>query len=332
MRQKGFNSSYLRSNKGLVSLIFARLKSAGIVFNARKTSFLRPFLVSSVLILLGSVSEAKSSAPNQGRSQSGTTLFDPYDAAVETKRKSDVVNVKDFPLAALKLQDKLVGLAKEYASLAHVPYVWGGGNIGKVSSCDECRTCIETKKYSIKNRLRKCKACQSCGIDCSHFVNRVFNQVGLEYPYAATAEMKRARPEELATEYNLLHMGKDIRAAQPGDLLVYKNHVVLLASIDDKGYGEIIHATRFIKGRKSGGIAWDKQKRLATYRGKLQRILRHRGFYEASAIALNHASMKYLHSKPSLPSAYFKKDMLFPVLPSLTHFSEIFTNPQVRSF
>ena len=191
----------------------------------------------------------------------------------------------------MRLQEKLIFISEYYGSMDYVPYIWGGGNIGKKDACQACRKCVQQKGVSLKNRLTRCSACQSCGIDCSHFVNMVYNQVGLDFPYASTAELRRLRPEDIAAQYNLLDMGKDIRVVQPGDLLVYRNHVVMAIAPRANGRGDFIHATRFGGGLKQiGGIRLERDRKLLSFRGKLMRILRHRKFFEAYSPLLSEES------------------------------------------
>lgn len=193
----------------------------------------------------------------------------------------------------MRLQEKLLFLAEYYGRMDYVPYIWGGGNIGKKESCEACRKCVQQKGVGLKSRLTRCAPCQSCGIDCSHFVNTVYNQVGLEFPYASTAELRRLRPEDIVGHYNLLDMGKDLRVVQPGDLLVYRNHVIMAIALRGQGRGDFIHATRFDGGLKQiGGIKLERDRLLSTYRGKLMRILRHRKFFEAYSPLLSEESPK----------------------------------------
>lgn len=193
----------------------------------------------------------------------------------------------------MRLQEKLLYLADYYGSLDFVPYIWGGGNIGKKQVCLDCRKCVQKKGVGLKSRLSRCTACQSCGIDCSHFVNTIYNQVGLDFPYASTAELRRLRPEDIAGQYNLLDMGKNLRVVQPGDLLVYRNHVVMALALRSEGRGDFIHATRFGGGLKQiGGIKLERDRKMLSFRGKLMRILRHRKFFEAYSPLMSEASAK----------------------------------------
>ena len=61
-----------------------------------------------------------------------------------------------------------------------VPYVWGGSQIASRKSCAACRACLVKKpRLAPERRLQACKSCERCGIDCSHFVNQVYEDAGL---------------------------------------------------------------------------------------------------------------------------------------------------------
>ena len=226
--------------------------------------------------------------------------FDPVD---ESKAVNPAEGYQAPMTQVMRLQEKLLFLAEYYGKMDYVPYIWGGGNIGTKEACLECRQCALKKGTGLKSRLGRCRSCQSCGIDCSHFVNMVYNEAGLDYPYASTAELRRGRPEEMASNYRMLDMGKDLRVVQPGDLLVYKNHVVMAVALRGGGRGDFVHSTRFGDRRQTGGIKLERDRLLTTYRGKLVRILRHRKFFEAHSPLLTEEGAKLLQ-RPDITSPF----------------------------
>jgi len=193
-------------------------------------------------------------------------------------------NESGHPAAAdaLDLQGKLIYLAEKYAEMTHVPYVWGGGKIGDIATCNECRECASKKGVGLRSRMKACKACRSCGMDCSHFVNLMYNEAGLVYPYASSLELIRQSHRGLEEHYNLVNVGADLALAQPGDLLVYRRHIGMLVRKYSDTHGDFVHSTRFRPGdrRQVGGFRMDVNRDLKKYRGKLLKILRHRRFFD----------------------------------------------------
>lgn len=178
-------------------------------------------------------------------------------------------NVKVEPAGARLY--RLLALARAYAQHTDVPYVWGGSKVGDPESCLACRTCLAGKKRrsKLETRHRACTACQRCGIDCSHFVNQLFHAAGLGYQYASTGEfMRRGRSE-------FVQIGRDASLAQAGDLLFYRNHVVLLVAKRDGRRGDFVHVSRSAGGDRLGGIDLVVDQDLSHFRGRLLRILRH---------------------------------------------------------
>lgn len=97
-------------------------------------------------------------------------------------------------------------------------------------------------------------------------------------PYLDTRTMIRSTERQLENEYSLEFVGREPTIAQPGDLLVYRGHVVLLEKNHGDGTGDIIHATgsRDING-SGQGIQRARFVNIGVFRGRgpLQKILRH---------------------------------------------------------
>ena len=83
------------------------------------------------------------------------------------------------PLAMESARDRLLRVANDYASKTFVPYVWGGNALGEPDDCDACRACVAKKtKLKVERRAGACSACRKCGIDCSHFISKIYNAAG----------------------------------------------------------------------------------------------------------------------------------------------------------
>jgi cell wall-associated NlpC family hydrolase len=182
----------------------------------------------------------------------------------------------------ISYQDALVAAAKSYAEMDHVPYVWGGSKIGSPEDCQACRSCVAEKQVSLTRRMARCAPCRRCGMDCSHFVSRVFSDVGLTYGYASSRELGRQSQAGLIANYGFVDVGTDISLAQPGDVLIYPKHVAMLIQANSTTHGDIIHSTRFRAGDhlSLGGIRYDKNINLKKYRGRLIRIIRHYSLFK----------------------------------------------------
>lgn len=177
-------------------------------------------------------------------------------------------------------QDKLLSLAEDFTKKSYVPYIWGGGTIGEEKHCYACRACVKQRKPSLKNRLNECEPCRYCGIDCSHFVYRLFKDAGLEYGYATSRELSTQTTRGLLMHYNLVDIGRDLTVAQPGDLLVYPRHISMLTKVLSESHGDMVHASRFRGDNLHlGGVRWDRNINIVKYRGNLIRILRHKDFF-----------------------------------------------------
>lgn len=200
----------------------------------------------------------------------------------------------DFPWDQSTHQTKYEEIryfASRLAILNDVPYVWGGGSTQpeSPSACQQCKECIETGKYNTRNVFTSCRACQSCGIDCSHLVNQVLRNAGMRTPYGSTEELLSRSVEDLERLYQVIDIPARPAAALPGDLLVFGGHVVLLLNQHGDGSGTVVHSAAYKKDSTVGGIAIEDID-LAKYAGGMRRILRHRimynlGFDRTTAVA-----------------------------------------------
>jgi hypothetical protein len=182
------------------------------------------------------------------------------------------------------LRARLLTIADRYASLHEVPYVYGGGNISDLPTCQACQACVAVNKIGPEGRarFRKCEACRSCGIDCSHLMHLIFTEAGLPFPYRNTVLLhSRLDSRRFTPDVPFINLGRRLSDALPGDLLLYPNHIVMLTAHTRGGRGDIVHATR-LETRALGGILQERDVNLLRMRGPLLKILRHRSLYTPS--------------------------------------------------
>lgn len=203
-------------------------------------------------------------------------------------------------------QANLLRAGDEMLENLEISYVYGGSKVGSLEQCEQCNACLEKFRPSPKERFTKCTSCNGCSLDCSHFTQLVYARVGLDYPYLTTSQMSELSPRVLEQKYKLLVVGTDIKNAEPGDLLVYPGHVVMLESSARQGFGDIIHATGGKDIREPGqGIQRERRAQLLHFRGDLRRILRHRkleGERVASYRETTKKEVPHVEIKPGLPA------------------------------
>lgn len=197
-------------------------------------------------------------------------------------QKASLVAIDD-DLEARRAQ--LIDTALSYLVHASVPYVWGGGVIGDDETCTKCAQCaMKYQKRGIQKRHLNCPECTRCGLDCSHFVHKVFNRAGFEFPFTSTSGMMKANKERPRAVPGLRYIGKDLRLAMPGDLLVLRKHVVILVRLHDDLSADVVHVSRSVRNSsygdmhnigKVGGIEYRRGVNLQRFYGGLSRILRH---------------------------------------------------------
>jgi hypothetical protein len=184
--------------------------------------------------------------------------------------RADAINVPP------PLRDQLIRAAGDMLDNASISYAYGGRQLNAREICEQCNRCIEKKKPAPKRQLAVCPICQNCSLDCSHFIQLVFERVGVKFPYITTQMMLDLSPGNLKNPYGFYDVGFSITEARKGDLLVYHGHVVLLEKIYRNGRGDIIHVTSGRDIRTPGqAIQRERNVDLASFRGSLRRILRH---------------------------------------------------------
>lgn len=199
------------------------------------------------------------------------------------------------------LQSQLLRAGDEMLENLEVSYVYGGSKVGSLAQCNTCNECLESFRPSPKERFVRCPSCGGCSLDCSHFTQLVYARAGLQYPYLTTSQMMSLPATVLERKYQLSVVGTDIQKAEPGDLLVYPGHVVMLESWIKAGFGDVIHATGGKDIKEPGqGIQRERQAQLMQFRGSLQRILRHRRLESERMAVLGPAVGRDARSGPVL--------------------------------
>ncbi len=240
-----------------------------LIFGA--VHFLRLF---AIVVALAASSHAFARGPEPVGSNR-PSLVAP-EAAVN--RAAEPVSERIVPSAAdeiERLRLSLLRTAERLGELSYVPYVWGGNSIGNEQQCQECRACREETSHLPSSRSASiCSVCEQCGMDCSHFVHRIFSDAGLEYPYMATEKLRHMSRTSLRS-LNLVDIGRDLRKALPGDLLLQPSHVVMLLAKTGAARGDVIHVNRSFKHGEVGGIEILRDTELNRLSARVVRILRH---------------------------------------------------------
>lgn len=166
----------------------------------------------------------------------------------------------------------------------YVPYVWGGSGLGSVKECVACTRCAAERGLpagSDSGRALFCPACRKCGIDCSNFVSRIFQDAELRYKFATTSELIRMPRGRLLFEYQLMERSRDLREVQTGDLLVLSKHVVMVVKKDVlEDTIDYIHSSRGTNPSLAGGIEIVRSMRMESMESSVLRILRHRDLHQ----------------------------------------------------
>jgi hypothetical protein len=189
---------------------------------------------------------------------------------------TDLGDTSDTTRSGLSRRAMLLTVADDYARSTYVPYVWGGNKIGTSAECQSCRECLTKQRgKSIQRRHIRCAACQQCGMDCSHFVNRIYRDAGMAFPYASTKVLKRSSPDTIKRQYGLVYVGKDLTKARPGDLILKEKHIVMLLQMRSTHRGDILHVSRSQSRRGVGGVQMVLDTDVQRFSGRLVRIFRH---------------------------------------------------------
>lgn len=219
-------------------------------------------------------------------------------------------------------ENNLIALLDAASALSRrdeIAYVWGGRATSSPVVCSACQRCVEKRKVHPHQRLSKCPACEQCGVDCSGFVSRVMGAAGLgskritsrSLIKAATPGPKRGNLKGAKkVDPVFIPVGRNLALAQPGDLVVLSDHVVIFLNRHPNKKLDYVHASRYVPGRPAGGIEVVSAGDLP--RGQVPvTILRHKAFAgTGNSLAvrkritamLEHAQLKKKARSPVLPS------------------------------
>lgn len=141
-------------------------------------------------------------------------------------------------------QDKILEIARKYLEMGTITYVYGGA--------------------------------EDDGLDCSHFVQKVYTEAGYPFPYINTALILDLTPEKLQKNYHLIRFQPENFVFHPTDLLVFHGHIAMVETVTSPGHGDIIHSTggRDIRG-PGQGVQRERLADFMTFRGPLLAVLRH---------------------------------------------------------
>ncbi len=171
--------------------------------------------------------------------------------------------------------EQVIQEAQKILERGDVSYIYGGHRDGSQSECGLCNICLLKEKPTSKERIKKCPECLKCGMDCSHFTAAVFRRAGLPSRYLTTETMINLHPSELFTKFHLKVI--DSWQLKPGDLLVYRGHVVMVERVSDPRRVDIVHATGGKDLRGPGmGIQRERGVYFRDFRGPMLRVLRHK--------------------------------------------------------
>jgi hypothetical protein len=200
-------------------------------------------------------------------------------------------------------QEKIRLAGDDMLENLEVSYVYGGSKVGDAGTCDDCNSCLEKKRPSPKLRFKECPSCHHCSLDCSHFVQLVFERAGLGFPYLTSLQMLELSSESLSKKYNLRAVEFLPDGLVVGDLLIYRGHVVIVERLHEAGVADIIHATGGKDIKEPGqGIQRERFIRVANFRGPLLRVLRHdkltHGSTNASRSSAAPTSARHVRFRP----------------------------------
>lgn len=152
------------------------------------------------------------------------------------------------------LRQRLVDEALRLAYFGRIPYALGGNAVGSLSVCDQCRACLDAQVgRTSAQQLSSCKACSSCGLDCSHFVERAFLNAGLRFRYADTATLFELDDTLRESQHHFVRLDTGFNNLEPGDLVLERGHMVLVVDVDPVAQlFAYVHSSSSGRNRKDG--------------------------------------------------------------------------------
>lgn len=179
------------------------------------------------------------------------------------------------------IQKSIISTAEYLMDEWEISYVYGGNKLENPALCKKCSLCLAKKKSMVSRKSRHfCPICSACSLDCTHFIQLVYRNAGLNMRYIDTRTMLKSSEKSLLKKFLLVTIA-DLQDSIPGDILVYTGHAVILERIEDGGYGDIIHVTAGKDIKQPGqGVQKERKVYLSRFRGHLKKILRHKFVHE----------------------------------------------------
>lgn len=206
------------------------------------------------------------------------------------------------PESPAPAMERLMAVVSYMQTKSYVPYVFGGNTIGSAKTCRACSECIKTHRLPANStlaRLDQCPACRSCGVDCSNFVNLVFDEADMGYQFADTRTLRGVKDISLESQFGFVNVGSDLSVARPGDVLLQSNHVMLLLAVDTVNHTiDYIHSSRGSRRTPVGGIERVRSADMFKIGRHVEKILRHRELIqpEDPVVPLSQSLLKDLRS------------------------------------
>ena len=206
------------------------------------------------------------------------------------------------PQALKDPERRLSDAMRHFLRKNYVPYIYGGKRIGSPAVCKACSACIVAKNLESRassSRTKHCPVCRACGIDCSNFVSKIFKEANFNYRFAATSTLNKDTPDVLKSRYHLDLLDTNVNILRVGDLLLEKDHVMIVMNIDSyqKVIG-IVHASRGETNVSLGGISRMNNYSFERFDQRVLRVLRHEGLQQP--VSLRELSLAEWIAKKSL--------------------------------
>jgi hypothetical protein len=201
---------------------------------------------------------------------------------VRTFELSGLTLSKIGPEVSSEPEKRIIKAALQTARLGYVPYVYGGKRLGSPKDCYQCSSCIRSrklKKDGTFERMAECGSCRKCGLDCSNFVNKVFETAGFEFPFVDTAHLGSASLIKLHRAYNLLDMGRSLHGLSPGDLVLQSSHVILIVAVNGEKV-DYVHSSSYSANSDIGGVQIVRNVPKVLLQRSVVKVLRHRALWK----------------------------------------------------
>jgi hypothetical protein len=89
------------------------------------------------------------------------------------------------------------------------------------------------QEWAVQELVELSTEVEQTALDCSHFVNHAFEQVGLEYDYTPSRELYKGKSDAFRRVYR----------PAAGDLVVWPGHVGIVVDPDSKTFVSVLHSS-----------------------------------------------------------------------------------------